>query len=173
MSIILDNKAKIKIGLGVFIIGLTALTLNYLLKNIRKLVFLKFDYKSVDLVKVNLKEISFTLNWICKNTSDFNFTLKNQVYDVFINNRFVRKVGSSEETEVYGRGTSIVKTNVYITTTELLKFTTENLSSLVTEEGRKKTKIKVIGTFDISTPLFTLKKLPFYFEDTIHNIMNY
>ena len=173
MSIILDNKAKIKIGLGVFIIGLTALTLNYLLKNIRKLVFLTFDYKSVDLVKVNLKEISFTLNWICKNTSDFNFTLKNQVYDVFINNRFVRKVGSSEETEVYGRGTSIVKTNVYITTTELLKFTTENLSSLVTEEGRKKTKIKVIGTFDISTPLFTLKKLPFYFEDTIHNIMNY
>ena len=173
MSIILDNKAKIKIGLGVFIVGLTALTLNYLLKNIRKLVFLKFDYKSVDLVKVNLKEISFTLNWICKNTSDFNFTLKNQVYDVFINNRFVRKVGSSEETEVYGRGTSIVKTNVYITTTELLKFTTENLSSLVTEEGRKKTKIKVIGTFDISTPLFTLKKLPFYFEDTIHNIMNY
>ena len=173
MSIILDNKAKIKIGLGVFIIGLTALTLNYLLKNIRKLVFLKFDYKSVDLVKVNLKEISFTLNWICKNTSDFNFTLKNQVYDVFINNRFVRKVGSSEETEVYGRGTSIVKTNVYITTTELLKFTTENLSSLVTEEGRKKTKIKVIGTFDISTPIFTLKKLPFYFEDTIHNIMNY
>ena len=173
MSIILDNKAKIKIGLGVFIIGLTALTLNYLLKNIRKLVFLRFDYKSVDLVKVNLKEISFTLNWICKNTSDFNFTLKNQVYDVFINNRFVRKVGSSEETEVYGRGTSIVKTNVYITTTELLKFTTENLSSLVTEEGRKKTKIKVIGTFDISTPLFTLKKLPFYFEDTIHNIMNY
>ena len=112
MSIILDNKAKIKIGLGVFIIGLTALTLNYLLKNIRKLVFLRFDYKSVDLVKVNLKEISFTLNWICKNTSDFNFTLKNQVYDVFINNRFVRKVGSSEETEVYGRGTSIVKTNV-------------------------------------------------------------
>ena len=173
MSIILDNKAKIKIGLGVFIVGLTALTLNYLLKNIRKLVFLKFDYKSVDLVKVNLKEISFTLNWICKNTSDFNFTLKNQVYDVFINNRFVRKVGSSEETEVYGRGTSIVKTNVYITTTELLKFTTENLSSLVTEEGRKKTKIKVIGTFDISTPIFTLKKLPFYFEDTIHNIMNY
>ena len=173
MSIILDNKAKIKIGLGVFIVGLTALTLNYLLKNIRKLVFLTFDYKSVDLVKVNLKEISFTLNWICKNTSDFNFTLKNQVYDVFINNRFVRKVGSSEETEVYGRGTSIVKTNVYITTTELLKFTTENLSSLVTEEGRKKTKIKVIGTFDISTPLFTLRKLPFYFEDTIHNIMNY
>jgi len=173
MSIILDNKAKIKIGLGVFIVGLTALTLNYLLKNIRKLVFLTFDYKSVDLVKVNLKEISFTLNWICKNTSDFNFTLKNQVYDVFINNTFVRKVGSSEETEVYGRGTSIVKTNVYITTTELLKFTTENLSSLVTEAGRKKTKIKVIGTFDISTPLFTLKKLPFYFEDTIHNIMNY
>ena len=63
MSIILDNKAKIKIGLGVFIVGLTALTLNYLLKNIRKLVFLTFDYKSVDLVKVNLKEISFTLNW--------------------------------------------------------------------------------------------------------------
>jgi LEA14-like dessication related protein len=136
--------AKIKIGVGVVLIGITALTVSFILKNVRKLANLTFDIRTVKLNTLNLQEISLTIFWVIKNPSDFRFIVKNQVYDVFINNKFVRKVGSSEETEVYGRGTSIVKTNVYITTTELLKFTTENLSSLVTEEGRKKTKIKVI-----------------------------
>jgi LEA14-like dessication related protein len=169
----LDTKAKIKIGLGVFLIGLTAITLNFILKNVRKLVNLKFDYKDTSVNKINLKEISLTMNWKCTNPSDFNFTIKNQVYDVFLNGVFIRKVGSSAETEVYGRGTSIIPTNVYITTKEVLRITGENLGSFLTEEGRKKTKLKVEGTFDVKTPLFTLKKLPMYFEDTIHNIMNY
>ena len=169
----LDNKAKIKIGLGVFVIGLTALTLNYILKNIRKLVKLTFDYPSVDVNKINLNEISLTIFWKCYNPSDFNFTLKNQVYDVYLNDTFIRKVGSSAETEVFGRGTSMIPTNVYITTQEVLKLGADNLAGFLTEAGRKKTKIKVVGTFDIGTPLFRLKKLPFYFQDTIQNIMNY
>jgi LEA14-like dessication related protein len=113
------------------------------------------------------------MNWKVTNPSDFNFTIKNQVYDVFLNDKFVRKVGSSAETEVFGRGTSILHTNIYITTKEVLKLGVDNLSSFITEEGRKKTKLKVSGTFDVATPIFTLRKLPFYFEDTIHNIMNY
>jgi len=169
----LDTKAKIKIGLGVFVIGLTAITLNFILKNIKKLVGLKFDYKDTDVNKINFKEISLTMNWKCVNPSDFNFTLKNQVYDVYLNDTFVRKVGLTAETEVYGRGTSIIPTNIYITTQEVLKLGAENLTGFLTETGRKKTKLKVTGTFDVKTPLFTLKKLPFYFEDTIHNIMNY
>lgn len=169
----LDTKAKIKIGLGVFVIGLTAITLNFILKNIKKLVGLKFDYKNTDVNKINFKEISLTMNWKCVNPSDFNFTLKNQVYDVYLNDTFVRKVGLTAETEVYGRGTSIIPTNIYITTQEVLKLGAENLTGFLTETGRKKTKLKVTGTFDVKTPLFTLKKLPFYFEDTIHNIMNY
>jgi hypothetical protein len=55
----------------------------------------------------------------------------------------------------------------YLTTKELLNLGVENLEDLVTESGRKKLKIKVAGTFDIKTPLFSLKKLPFTFEDTV------
>ena len=63
--------------------------------------------------------------------------------------------------------------DIYITTQEILKLGVDNLAGFLTEEGRKKTKLKVNGTFDVKTPLFTLRKLPFYFEDTIQNIMNY
>jgi LEA14-like dessication related protein len=170
---ILDKKAKIKIGLGLFVIGLTAITFNFILNNIKKLVGIKFEYKDTDVNKLNLKEISLTMNWKCTNPSDFNFTIKNQVYDVFLNDVFVRKVGSSAETEVYGRGTSIIPTNIYITTEEVLKLGKDNLAGFLTESGRKKTKLKVTGTLDIATPLFTLRKLPFFFQDTLHNIMNY
>lgn len=169
----LDKKAQIKIGVGVFIIGLTAITLNFLLKNLRKLIALSFDYKDTVVNKVNLNEISLTMNFKCVNPSDLNFTLKNQVYDVFLNGTFIRKVGSSAETEVYGRGASIIPTNVYITTKEVLKIGSENLAGFLTEAGRKKMRLKVVGTFDVKTPIFTIRKLPFYFEDSIQNIMNY
>lgn len=169
----LDTKGKLKVGLGLFALGLTAITFNYILKNVRKLVHLTFLYKDTDVNKVNLNELSLTMNWICKNPSDFNFTIKNQVYDVFINDKFITKVGSSQDTEVYGRGTSIVKTNIYITRQDLFKIGADNLAGFMSETGRKKTILKVVGTFDISTPLFTLRKLPFQFKDSIHNIMNY
>jgi len=169
----LDKKSQIKIGVGAIIIGLTVVTLNYVFKNVRKLIGLTFDYKNTDVNKVNLKEISLTMNFKCVNPSDFNFTLKNQVYDVFLNNEFIRKVGSSEETEVYGRGTSIIPTNIYITTQEVLKIGSENLAGFLTEAGRKKMRLKVVGTFDVKTPIFTIRRLPFYFEDSVQNIMNY
>lgn len=169
----IDLKGKLKVGLGLFAIGLTALTLNYLLKNVRRLVHLTFLYKDTDVNKVNLNELSLTMNWVCRNPSDFNFTIKNQVYDVYINDIFLTKVGSSQDTEVYGRGSSIVKTNIYITRKDILKLGVDNLAGFISEAGRKKTKLKVVGTFDVSTPLFTLRKLPFEFKDTIQNIMNY
>lgn len=170
---VLDTKAKLKIGIGVFVIGLTALTLNFILKNVRKLVHLKFDLKGTEVNAINLREISLTINWLVTNPSDLNFVIKNQVYDVFLNDTFVRKVGSSAETDVFGNGTSILPTNIYITTKEVLKLGVDNVAGFLTEEGRKKTKLKVVGTFDVKTPLFTLRKLPFVFSDSIQNIMNY
>jgi len=169
----LDKIAKIKIGVGVVLIGLTAITVNYILKNLRKLTNLTFDIRTVKLNTLNLKEISFTILWVIKNPSDFRFIVKNQVYDVFVNGKFVKKVGAVEETEVLSNGTSLLPTNVFLTTKELLNLGIENLEDLVTESGRKKLKIKVTGTFDVKTPVFTLKKLPFEFEDTLHNILNY
>jgi len=169
----LDKVTKIKIGVGAVVIGLTAITLNYVLKNVRKLANLGFDIKTVKLNTLNLKEISFTILWIIKNPSDFRFIVKNQVYDVFVNGKFVKKVGAVEEVEVLGNGTSLLPTNVFMTTKELLNLGVENLEDLVTESGRKKVKLKVVGKFDIKTPLFGLKKLPFEFEDSVHNIMNY
>ena len=169
----LDKIAKIKIGVGVVLIGLTAITVNYILKNLRKLTNLTFDIRTVKLNTLNLKEISFTILWVIKNPSDFRFIVKNQVYDVFVNGKFVKKVGAVEETEVLSNGTSLLPTNVFLTTKELFDLGIENLEDLVTESGRKKLKIKVTGTFDVKTPVFTLKKLPFEFEDTLHNILNY
>jgi LEA14-like dessication related protein len=169
----LDKIAKIKIGVGIVLVGLTAITVNYILKNVRKLANLEFDIRTVKLNTLNLKEISITILWIIKNPSDFRFIVKNQVYDVFVNGKFVKKVGAVEEVEVLSNGTSLLPTNVFLTMKELLNLGIENLEDLVTESGRKKLKIKVAGTFDIKTPLFGLKKLPFEFEDTLHNILNY
>ena len=169
----LDKLAKIKIGVGVVLIGLTALTVSFILKNVRKLANLTFDIRSVKLNTLNLQEISITIFWVIKNPSDFRFIVKNQVYDVFINGKFIKKVGAVEEIQVLSNGESLLPTNVFLTTKELFNLGIQNLEDLVTESGSKKLKLNVTGTFDVKTPLFGLKKLPFEFEDSLHNIMNY
>jgi len=169
----LDKITKIKIGVGVVVIGLTAITLNYLLKNLRKLANIGFDIKTIKLNTLSLKEVSFTIQWIIKNPSDFSFVVKNQVYDVFVNNKFVKKVGAVEDVDVLANGTSLLPTNVFLTTKEIINLGIENVDDLITESGRKKLILKVKGTFDIKTALFGLKKLPFEFEDSVQNIMNY
>jgi LEA14-like dessication related protein len=115
----LDKLAKIKIGVGVVLIGLTALTVSFILKNVRKLANLTFDIRSVKLNTLNLQEISITIFWVIKNPSDFRFIVKNQVYDVFINGKFIKKVGAVEEIQVLSNGESLLPTNVFLTTKEL------------------------------------------------------
>jgi hypothetical protein len=46
-----------------------------------------------------------TIFWVIKNPSDFRFIVKNQVYDVFINGKFIKKVGAVEDVEVLSNGT--------------------------------------------------------------------
>jgi hypothetical protein len=74
----LDTNAKIKIGLGVFVIGLTALTLNFFLKNVRKLVHLEFDYKDTDVNKINLKIGNLYTNMIDKNIVNYSYKKPNR-----------------------------------------------------------------------------------------------
>ena len=55
----LDKVAKIKIGIGVVLIGLTALTVSFILKNVRKLANLTFDIRTIKVNTLNLKETEY------------------------------------------------------------------------------------------------------------------
>ncbi len=169
----LDKITKIKIGLGVFMIGLTAFTINYILKQVRLLANIKFDVVGTTVSKLSLTKIEIILWWKITNVSDISFTIKEQTYDIFLNGQFLKKVGSAEPIEVLSEGVTRLPTYVVFTPEEAVKIGINNLGDFLTEEGRKKLKLKVTGFFTIQTKLFAVRKVPFEYEDTIHNIMNY
>lgn len=169
----LDKISKIKIGLGVFIIGATAYVLNYILKQARLLANTQFDMVGTAVNKVSFKEISITLWWKVTNYSDFTFVVKEQVYDIYLNDKFVKKVGFAEPVEVLAKGVSRIPTYISFTPKEALNIGLENLGGFMVKEGREKLKLKVVGDFTIQTKVYTAKKIPFEFQDTVENIMNY
>jgi len=169
----LDRITKIKIGIGVFMIGLTAFTVNYIMKQLRLLANLKFDVVGTTISKLALNRIEIILWWKVTNVSDLSFTIKDQTYDIFLNDKFIKKVGSAEPIEVLSSGVTRIPTYVVFTPQEAVQLGVQNLGDFMTEEGRKKLKLKVTGFFTVQTKLFAVKRVPFEYADTIHNIMNY
>lgn len=169
----LDNITKVKIGIGIFMIGLTAFTINYLLKQARLLANIKFDVVGTTVSKLSFTRIEIILWWKVTNVSDISFTIKEQTYDVFLNGKFVKKVGSAEPIEVLANGVTRIPTYVVFSPEEAIQVGIDNLGDFMTEAGRKKLKLKVTGFFTVQTKLFALRRVPFEYEDTIHNIMNY
>jgi LEA14-like dessication related protein len=169
----LDKISKIKIGLGIVLIGTTAYVLNYILKQLRLLTNTKFDMVGTTVNKVSVKEINVTLWWKVTNYSDLSFVVKEQVYDIYINDQFIKKVGYAEPVDVLAKGTSRIPTYISFTPKEVFNIGLDNLGGFLVKEGRKTLKLKVVGDFTIQTKIYTAKKIPFEFSDTIENIMNY
>lgn len=169
----LDNISKVKIGLGIFMIGLTAFTLNYLLKQVRLLANIRFDVVGTTISKLSLNRVEIILWWKVTNVSDFSFTIKEQTYDVFLNDKFIKKVGSADPIEVLSEGVTRIPTYVVFTPEQAIQIGVDNLGGFMSEEGRKKLRLRVTGFFTIQTSLFAIRKVPFEYSDTIHNIMNY
>ena len=167
----IDKVSALKWGLGFILIGLSAYTVNYVMKQIRLLAKTKFDVVGTALNKISSKEISITLWWKVVNSSDISFVVKNQVYDIYLNDRFVKKVGYADPVEVLANGTSRIPTYISVSPKELLNIGLMNIGDLATKEGREKTKLKVVGSFVLETSIKISKKIPFEYSDTLGNIM--
>ena len=169
----MDKGLITRIGIGAVMIGVFGYTLNYLLKQVRKLVNTEFIFSGTRINSIALDKISITLWWKVVNKSEISFKVSNQDYDVYLNGQYLKKVGYTSPIEVKSNSTSYIPTYVVFEPKELKNIGLENASKFLTEEGRKDLNLLVKGTFTVKTEVFEVKKFPFEFEDTIHNIYNY
>jgi LEA14-like dessication related protein len=169
----MDNQQKIKLGVGVLIIGVLGFTINYLMKQIRLLVNTEFEMVGTSVNKVSLQQISITLWWKVVNKSDISATISDQVYDIYLNGKFVKKVGYAVPVEIKAKADTRIPTYIVFEPKELLNIGFENMGKFLTPEGRKELNLQVRGTFTVKTSVFEVKKFPFEFEDDIESIYNY
>lgn len=169
----LDKLTTIKIGLGLAIVGITAYTITYLFKQVRALVNLNFEWKKTEVNKVTFTDVSMTMWWEVINPSDITFTIKEQKYDVYLNGKFLKSVGSKIPVEILAKGTTMIPTFINFTPKEAVLVGLENLGGLATEDGRRNLKIGIKGNMSVSTPLFYVRQIPIEYSDSLHNMMNY
>jgi LEA14-like dessication related protein len=161
----------IKWGLGAVMVGLLGFTVHYVMKQIQLLVNTEFTSVGTQINKINFSEINITLWWKVVNKSDIGLTLTNQIYDVYLNGKFVKKVGSSIPVTISPHADTRIPTYVVFTPKELLKVGFLNFANLLTKEGRSKTVMEVKGSIDMKTSVFSVKNFPFEYADDMESMM--
>lgn len=162
-----------RIGIGAVMIGVFGYTFHYLMKQARKLVNTEFEFSKITLNSLSLEKVSITLWWKVVNKSDISVDVSNQDYDIFLNGRFIKKVGYTSPVKLKAKQTTYLPTYVVLTPKDVANIGIENALLLTNDEGQKKTTLLVKGKFTVKTSIFEVKKFPFEFEDTIYNMKNY
>jgi LEA14-like dessication related protein len=167
------SNSSIKWGLGAIMVGVFGVALTYIMQQVKKLVNTEWSLIGTQVKKISLNEINIILWWRVLNDSDFSFEVSNQVFDVYLNGTFIKKVGFSPKIQIPTNSDSRIPTNVFITPKELLSKGVNFLDLLVNEQGRSKLFLEVKGTMDLAVDKLPIKKIPFAFKDSVQNIMNY
>ena len=167
------KKLWLKIGIGAVMVGITSYAMKYMYKQAKILANTKYDMAGIKINKINFKEISMTLFWKIMNESDITFKISNQVYDVFLNGKFVKKIGYDPEVVVGAHSDSRIPTLIHLTTKDIANVLGNNAEGFFTESGRKKLYLEVKGTMTVGADIVKVRNIPFYFKDSIHRIMNY
>jgi LEA14-like dessication related protein len=162
-----------RIGIGAVMIGVFGYTLNYLLKQVRKLVNTEFEFSGTRINSISFEKISITLWWKVVNKSDISFTVSNQDFDIYLNDKFIKKVGYTSPVEVKANSTTYIPTYIVFEPKELKNIGLANAILFTNKENWKDLNLLCKGNFTVKTSIFEVKKFPFEFEDTIWNIYNY
>lgn len=167
------GNSTVKWGLGAIMVGVFGVALTYIMQQVKKLVNTEWSLIGTQVKKISLNEINIILWWRVLNDSDFSFQVSNQVYDVYLNETFIKKVGFSPSINIPTNSDSRIPTYVSITPKEILSTGVNFLDLLLNEQGRSKLFLEVKGTMDLAVDGLPIKKVPFAFKDSIQNIMNY
>lgn len=167
------KNSTIKWGLGAIMVGVFGITLTYIMQQVKKLVNTEWSLIGTQVKKISLNEINIILWWRVLNDSDFSFQVSNQVYDIYLNGTFVKKVGFSPIVNIPTNSDSRIPTYISISPKEILSTGVNFLDLLLNEQGRSKLFLEVKGTMDLAVDGLPIKKVPFAFKDSIQNIMNY
>jgi LEA14-like dessication related protein len=167
------SNSGIKWGLGAIMIGVFGVTVTYLMQQISKLVNTKWSLLGTEIKNISINEISLVIWWRVLNESDFSFSISNQVFDVYLNGRLIKKIGFSPKVNIPTNSDSRVPTAITITAEELILAGLSFIDLLQNKEGRSKLFLEVKGNMELSIDDFKIKQVPFYFKDSIQSIMNY
>ena len=161
----LSNTAKKYIIAGIIGTITIAGALAYL--QYKKLMNYVIKVKSavVKTITANLLDLDLILDF--ENKSNISFEIKNQEYEIYIDNKFISKIKNIKPVFVQAKSQSDIFVNIKANPTKVgSKFKLEDLNKLLDFQN---IKIKVIGKLKVKLYGFPVN-IPFNFETTIKEL---
>ena len=171
----MTKKGKISVGIGIAVVTILAFTANYVRKQINLLKDTDFELYSTKINELSFRNITITLWWNIVNKSDIGVIINDQIYDIYINGVFIKKIGYGSEVKVNPRSGTQIPTYINFSTQELIdvvKNSGGNMTSLLSKEGRENTELEIRGYLELKTSIFQIKKMPIEWKSDIQSLMN-
>jgi LEA14-like dessication related protein len=165
------NKNLILFGTATIIVSGVAIYLY------RQYSFLMDSFKNgfkvisgVVIKKIDAKEINFTLIFKITNAGDLGITVKNQVYDVYINNTRVSTITNKTPLKIKANSVTSFPLDININPTDLSKVL--NINTLLAGMSNKNKLIfRVNGMFSFSAGMLKIKDFTFEQTFTLADLM--
>lgn len=167
----MQRRSKIQIGIGIVLITVVTFTTNYIMKQIKLLMDTSIDLTKTQINKISFKRIELTLWWEVGNKSDIGANISGQIYDIYLNDKFIKRVGNADSIDIKPKSKAFLPVYVSITYEDFKRIGLDNVTSLLTPEGRRKLNLKVKGRLDIKTSVFQVKRFPFEYNENIQALV--
>lgn len=105
----LSTKQKWYVGIGVAVLGVTAVYISRLAKRLQDF---QLNFKKVKVTKFTKEALDFNVYFDYVNKSEININLASQEYDVYINNIYVTTMTNYSENVLKAKSTSPLGFNV-------------------------------------------------------------
>lgn len=168
----MESKTKKRLIIGTLIGGLLVGGI-VLAKRIQKLLKYSIKFKGLKFKETNAKKIIFDANFDFKNNSDLTIDIKNQEYDVYINNVFITSIKSDVEQTILPETVSALSVTVDLDTNVVLNrlktLGDGSVSSILNIIARfKEQDLKIVYKFGIKFGILTIPVV-FSYNDKIKN----
>ena len=160
-------KKGVALTLGLVGTGLTIYSV-YLYRQYLKLYNGEFKVVGVKNFVMSGNKISFTLLTTLKNGGDISAVVKDQDYQVFINDKSFSRVKNSDDIKVVSNGKTTIPFYIEIDLNDLKQQGIANITNILLNQD--KIKFEIIGTFTWRAGLISSKQ-PFELGYTLKEII--
>lgn len=161
-------EAKTKKYLVAGIIGAVTITGALLYLQYKKMMNYVLKFRSIKGKKFSANAIDFDLFLNFTNNADIGFTIKSQLYNVYVNDVFITKIENSSPLVIKPKDTSILGINIALNPKDIMnKLGTKALGLLITPD---KFMIKLDMKLRVQLYIFTVN-IPYTYQTTLKQIM--
>ncbi len=150
--------------------GITAVTAGYVSRQLYLLYNAGLKVVKAHIVSLSSSDISFVIYAEIDNKGDISASVKDQHYEVFLNNILVSRIDSPKDIHINSNGKTIIPISISFSPNKVIEIGLANLALLLLD--RKSMVIEIKGYLSLTAGVINLKKYPVYIKYNMQELID-